>query len=225
LDTYDDVNWNPNGIMTLGGMKANGITRYFNDFGAVISREGASPYALVHGGTVENSAPTSDPSKGTFDFFPISTWNSAQATFDYKAGYAVISLAYDVNGTRGLSIYGWDGRDTFWAAAWASQYLGTIGAANDWIAPGTVALILEITYTGGSREPTDFNVVKALGTITELGTNDFTDKYGYDKMNLYWYAWEDFMYYLPAYPTMEGPNVWWYEKLPTTTTAIVDFDT
>jgi hypothetical protein len=223
-DQYDIVGWHPNGIMTLGGMKANGLTRYFNDFGYAISREGTAPYALVQGGSVTNSAPTSDPSKGTFDFFPLSSWNSMNDTFGYKGGYAVISLARDINGTRGLSIYGWDGRDTFYAAAWASQYLGTVGAANNWIPPGTVSLILHITYSG-ALEPTSFDIVKALGTITELGTNAFVTRYGYD-MQTYWYAYDDYLDNLPEYPRIvEGPNVWWFEKLPTTSTAIVEYDT
>ncbi len=209
---YDGVNWNPNGIMTLGGMKANGLTRYFNDFDYAISREGTASYAKVLGGSVTNSAPTSDPGKATFDYFPISTWNSANASFGYKDDYAVIGLARDVNGTRGLSIYGWNGRDTFWAAAWASQYLGESGLEHNWIAPGTVSLILHITYDD-NLEPTGFTIVKALGTITELGLDDFIEKgYGFDTTNAVWSAYYNYMINLPAYPTVEGPSVWWYRE-------------
>jgi len=233
MSKYDSVDFSPNGILTLGGMKANGLTRYFNDFSnAVISREGSSAYALVNGGTVTGSAPTSDSSKNTFDYFPISTWNSSQSTFGYKDGYAVISLVRDINGTRGLSIYGWDGRDTFWAAAWASQYLGPVEAIDNWIPPGTVALILNIEYTGGSNEPKDFRITKALGTITELGTNEFANNtaYGFDK-GCVWTAWENYLKYLPEYPEFKPStrattydNVWWYEKLKTCTDALVQFD-
>ncbi|MGB9774799.1 MAG: hypothetical protein ACPL4I_12440, partial [Bacteroidota bacterium] len=175
---YDDVTYHPNGILSLGGMKANGLTRYFNDFYYAISREGTGAYALINGGTVTGSAPTSDFALATFDYYPISTWASSKSTFGYKEGYAVIALARDINGTRGLAIYGWDGRDTFWAAAWASQYLGQF---NSWIPAGTVALVLKITYTTADREPSGFTVVKALGTITELGSNAFAVSPGFDK--------------------------------------------
>lgn len=221
-DRYKNVDWSPNGIISLGGMKANGLTRYFNDFYFAISREGTDAYAHINGGTVTGTAPTSDFDKPTFDYFPISTWASSKTTFGYKEGYAVISVARDINGTRGLAVYGWDGRDTFWAAAWASQYLGQF---NAWICPGTVALVLKITYIGANREPTGFTIVKALGTITELGNNDFADDpaYGFDKTTVTWTG--SFKKLLPKLPTTaEYGNVWWYEKLPTTTMAEVEFD-
>jgi len=213
---YDNVYWSPNGILSLGGMKANSLTRYFNDFDFAISREGTSAYALINGGTVTDSAPTSDFDKPTFDYFPISTWASSKTTFDYKEGYAVIALGRDINGTRGLSVYGWDGRDTFWAAAWASQF---VTANSGWIPAGTVALVLKISYTTADREPTSFTVVKALGTITEFGGNDFFTTYGFDK-GVTWTG----SFTPPSLPTIEGYGVWWYAKLSTTSTAKVEFD-
>ena len=235
-DMYDHITSSPNGIMTLGGMKANGLTRYFNDFSYAISREGTSAYALINGGTVTNSAPTSDFNKNTFDYFPVSTWNSTQTTFGYTEGYAVISAARDINGTRGLEIYGWNGRDTFWAAAWASQYLGNILNVKQWIPEGTVAMILHIIYTGPNNEPTDFRIVRLLGTITELGTDAFatTAGYGFDTENgarpvvPAWEATTSFLVNLPQYPTIHSGetynNVWWYEKLNTHSDALVEFD-
>ena len=225
---YDEINYHPNGILSLGGMQANGLTRYFNDFCFAIDREQEAGitdyYALIDGGTVTGKAPTSDPDKITLDFFPISTWASSKDTFGYKEGYAIIALARDINGTRGLVIGGWDGRDTFWAAAWASQYLGVF---NNWIPSGTVALALKITYDGVNREPTGFTIVKALGTITELGGNDFdtTAGYGFDKTGVSWTG--SFASLLPSLPedkTSPYANVWWYAKLPTETTAEVQFD-
>ena len=220
--TYDDVLYHPNGILSLGGMKANGLTRYFNDFGYAISREGTAAYALVNAGAVTGTAPTSDMDKSTFDYFPLSTWKVDVTTFGYKEGYAVISLARDVNGTRGLSIYGWDGRDTFWATAWASQYI--IGSTTDWLPDGAVALILKITYTTADREPTGFTVVKALGTITEFGDNSFDTTYGFDT-GVDWTGGV-IEIALPLPWGIEDGNypVWWYEKLPTESTAKVEFD-
>jgi hypothetical protein len=153
----------------------------------------------------------------TFDYYPISTWASSKSTFGYKEGYAVIALARDVNGTRGLAIYGWDGRDTFWAAAWASQF---VTVNSGWIPAGTVALVLKISYTTADREPTSFTVVKALGTITELGDNAFAVSPGFDKSGVTWSGLID----IPSLPTIEGYGVWWYAKLSTTSTAKVDFD-
>lgn len=221
---YDNVSSHVNGILSLGGMKANGLTRYFNDFDYAISREGTSAYAFINAGTVTGSAPTSDSALATFDYFPISTWASGTTAFGYTSGYAVISLARDINGTKGLSIYGWDGRDTFWATAWASQYLSS--NFNSWVRNGTVALVLNIGYTTGDREPTSFTVVKALGTITELGTNAFaTDPaFGFDKAGVTWTG--SFASLLPSLPSTPSTynNVWWYAKLYTTTIAIVQFD-
>jgi len=232
LDQYDNVTWNPNGIITLGGMKADGLTRYFNDFGYAITREGSDDYALISGGTVTGTAPTSNFNMPTLDYFPISTWNSTAASFGYTEGYAVISAARDINGTRGLSIYGWDGRDTFWAAAWASQYLGEMETNYNWIPPGTEAIILHIIYGNGANgEPTDFRITKLLGTITELGTDGFAtgSGYGFDTITgpTTWSA-NTYLARMPQYPTIPyestSYNTWWYAKLNTHSDASVQFD-
>jgi len=221
---YPGVAYHPNGIISLGGEKANGLTRYFNDFNFAITREGTAPgYALVNSGRT-GTAPTSNPSTPTLDYFPLSTWASSN-TPTYKntndtMGFAVISLARDVNGTRGLSVYGWDARDTYWGAAWASQYLG-VYVNNNWIPKGTVALIISISYTSPNMEPSLFTVVKALGTITEFGSNLFTTNYnGFDRA----VTWNGNVNppHLPNEYT--AYKVWWYAKLPTISTAKVDYD-
>jgi hypothetical protein len=219
------VNYNPNGILSLGGDKANQLTRYFNDFGVAIDREGTSGsfFALANGGTVTGTAPTSDATMGTLDFFPVSTWNVATMTFGYTANFAVISLAHDVNGTRGLTIYGWNARDTYWAAAWASQYLfdaggNTTQVSSAGLPTGTVALILRMTYGGPNGEPSAFTIVKALGTITEFGTNAYaTSATPYDQNGN---AWAGLVKPMP----LPVSTVWWYQKLPTTSAATVDFN-
>lgn len=218
---YDNINYHPNGILNLGGPKANQLTRYFNDFGFAITREGTTPLALIHGGTVTGTTPTSDPNQGTIDFFPLSTWNTEMTGFNYSAGYAVISLVRDINGTRGLSVYGWDGRDTFWAAAWASQYIVNATTGN-WLPPGTVALILHMTYTGPNLEPSMFTVVKALGTITEFGTDAFRAAATFDGKGTL--AWTGVFAVPDTYDEQTPSHVWWYQKLPSTSTAKVDFD-
>jgi len=218
------IAYNPNGILTLGGPKANGLTRYFNDFGAVVAREGTSGsyYAWVHGGTVTGTAPTSNPNLTTLDYFPVSTWDDqpASGTFGYGPNYAVISLVRDVNGTRGLSIYGWNGRDTYWAAAWASQYI--FGSSSAFLPTGTVALILQMTYGGPNGEPTAFTVVEALGTITEFGSNAYyTFSGGVGAFDLLKSTTWSGAFTPPALPPV---NVWWFGKLPTTSTAQINFN-
>jgi hypothetical protein len=219
-----------NGILTLGGVKANGLTRYFNDFDYAITREGTTGtfYALVESGAVTGTAPTSNPADGTLDFFPVSTWNVGSVTFNYtdtaNTGYAVISLASDLNGTRGLSIYGWNGRDTYWASAWASQYI--LGNTTGWLPAGVVSLVLSITYNGGSSEPTAFTVVKALGTITEFGTNSFITQYKmFDNREPALLNWTG-AFTVPTTPRgYFGANVWWSAKLsPTSSIASVNYD-
>ena len=217
---YDNIAYNPNGIWTLGGMKANGLTRYFNDYYTSITREGSMAYALVNGGSVQGTAPTSDPAVNTFDYYPLSSWNSSASTFGYGEGHAVIALGRDVNGTRGLSVYGWDGRDTFWANAWASQYI--LGPLGPWLPDGVTSLILHIEYNGENREPQMFTIMKALGTITEFGYNEFDDVIGFDFGD----PWEDDVV-PPPVEALEWPEyyrVWWYEKLPTESEAKIEYD-
>jgi hypothetical protein len=220
-----------NGIVTIGGEKANGLTRYFNDFSFAITREGTDSFAYVNGGNVTGTAPTSNPGIPTFDFFPVSSWASSTGTggFGYTAGYAVISIVQDINGTRGLSIYGWNGRDTYWAGAWASVYLNNADTSS-WLPPGTVALILHITYGPGTTEstsgtePLNFNVVQALGTITQFGSNLYATSFGpfpFDRFPTL--SWNGVLG-TPTFNTPGQAPVWWYEKLPTTTTASVQFD-
>ena len=219
MSPWAGIEWNPNGIISLGGMKANGLTRYFNDWNFGITREGTEAYALVDGGVVTGTAPTSCPPVQTFDYFPISTWNSSMSTFGYAEGHAVISLARDINGTRGLTVYGWDGRDTFWAAAWAGQWLDDVQMWQNWVPAGTVSIILKITYAGPMAEPTNFTIVKALGTITEFGSNAFASDpaYGFDKA----VSWTGGIC-LPS-PSQHF-KTWWHSKVPTDTTAKVDYD-
>ncbi len=61
-----------NGILTVGGVKANGLARYFNDMQFAITREGpdaADTYTTITQTEYTGTAPTSDPIKGTYDFF------------------------------------------------------------------------------------------------------------------------------------------------------------
>jgi len=237
LDTIVPYYGEPdNGIITIGGMKANGLTRYFNDFNFALQREGTPGvnFGYVNSGTVAPtalSAPTSDGNKDTIDFFPLGTWNTSASasTFGYKEGYAIIAVGRDINGTRGLTVNGWDGRDTYWATNWASQFLvDGLPDFNAWLTEGTVAVILKISYSAADREPVGFTVVKALGTITEFGENAFYNSYGYDLAAM-GETWDGDInladsFTSPTYPANQYAKQWWYAKLPTITIATVQFD-
>jgi len=275
------ITWSPNGIITIGGNFANGITRYFNDFNFAIEREGTSSTdysALLTTGAgmpnIAGAAPTNIFGLGTVDFYPLSTWNTSSwntissTTIPvvntvgmspdgtiysnwYGPGTAIIAVAVDVNGTRGITVAGWNAEDTYWASAWASQYLN--GPNNAWVPCGAVAIVLQMSYPGPNAEPT-FNIARVLGTITEFGSNTFYLSYGtYDlaaaqtasgqpdrwtmspSFNSYYDSselTENLMFGdlhtlglsppTPAYP-VEG-NTWWFEKLPTTSTASIEYD-
>jgi len=186
---------NENGIIAVGGPKANGIARYFNDYNFALDRESTDSAAVISsGGVATGTAPTSNPSISTFDFFAVSSWNSmipyqagvqGYSSPSATTGYAVISIAHDLNGTRGLSVYGWNGRDSFWASAWASQWLGENSLNNNnpfnWLPMGTTAIMLQIKYgeTSGTWEAEGFNILQDLGTITQMGFNQFIATYGH----------------------------------------------
>ena len=161
--------YNPLGILSVGGPKANWITRYFNDFAFSILREGSESFALVDNSTVTGSAPTNDPAFGSFDIFPLTTYNVRADTFNLKSGYFVVTLTRDINGTLGVNVWGWDGRDTFWGAAWTAFWLFYVPAVtgSDVLPDGVVAIVVHITYND-YMEPTQFQIEYMLGTITEL---------------------------------------------------------
>jgi hypothetical protein len=81
LTPYEPIGYSPNGIQSIGGMKANGLTRYFNDFCFAISREGTNVRALVDGGTVVGSAPTSDSVSFNVDFANCNYANNPRLHF------------------------------------------------------------------------------------------------------------------------------------------------
>jgi len=94
-----------------------------------------------------------------------------------------------------------------------------------------VALILHITYTTTDREPTSFEVVQMLGTITQFGENPYIEK-GFD--------WDHGPYAgVAALVWGEGPDdlhlgqwcypwitddVWWYKKFPTIDETVLELD-
>ena len=161
---YPNTNYSVTGLINVAGPKANQVTRYFNDFAFAIVREGTDPYALIDGGTVTGTAPTSNPDLPSLDIFPLTTWNVGLVT-GVGPDHFIVTITRDINGTLGYNIWGWNARDSFWGAIWASYFLGHFGG---WLPEGVVALIVHITYTSDYREPESFEIIYALGTITEF---------------------------------------------------------
>ncbi len=275
LYLYTNVPENPNGIITVGGPKANGVTAYFNDFNFALDRDGTDLYSYISPtGAVSGTAPNNNLANPTLDFFPVSSWKSSSniadgfnANIGYSdtnnsMGFAVVSLSSNVVGLRGLSVYGWNGRDTYWASAWVSQWLGTAnGYYNNpfnWLPKGVVSIVLAINYTQSTAapstwEPASFTVVEALGTITQLGFNAFLnsnaglfDQASFNYPTTTWTGAEvpwatthsanpaiiDYSNNVNLYECSSGylsviHSVgfdWFSTKLPTCTTASVQFD-
>jgi hypothetical protein len=231
-----NVMYDPNGIATVGGPKANWVTRYFNDYMYAITREGDSTgfkyFSWVDGGTVVGATPTSNPNKLTLDFFPLSTWNSSATTFNYKDGYAVIALGRDESGLRGLAVYGWNARDTYWASEWTAKFVyGESGTEH--FPAGTVAIVLKIVYTNGNLEPANFTVVQLLGTITQFGTNRYIDLgYNWDSGQFQGIGIAKSIWYNGGYSGLGFWNAtwssyrdgWWFKKFPTFDITSIQYD-
>ena len=93
----------------------------------------------------------------------------SRGSSDEDTGYAVVSTTKDLNGTVLLLVWGYDGRDTYYASKWL---YGDIphhtmpGLVQLQMAPyGLTSLILEIDYE--DPEHPEFSVVELLGTISE----------------------------------------------------------
>ena len=74
-------------------------------------------------------------------------------------------------------------------------------------------------------EPSAFTVVKALGTITEFGTNayvTFSGSQPFDQNHAL--TWTNELVTPASLPIIGPVHVWWYQKLPTISTAKVDFN-
>lgn len=239
---YPNTNYSATGLINIAGPKANQVTRYFNDFAFAIFREGVidNYYTLIKDGTVVGVTPTSDIAADSLDIFPLTTWNVALDK-GVTEDYFVVTITRDVNGTLGYNIWGWNARDSFWGAIWASYYLGHFGG---WLPEGVVALIVHITYTSDYREPVSFEIEYALGTITEFKLEyelafgkgkgipplppspPLPDLDTLDAVNAGTYDWKDVGIppYIGVY-TYPGGDVpvfkkvigwpWWGEKLPT----------
>jgi len=134
-------------MLFAGGPRAQMGTEYFNEF--TMAFFARSEYVVNNTGQAN-------------EIFALSCWNR----YTYGAGYAVVSVYKDLNGTIGFLIWGFDGQDTYYATKWfwdtGIVYLQTENR-------GVTDIILKITYT---TCPYSVSIVERLGTISEKTPHD-----------------------------------------------------
>jgi len=136
-------------MLFSGGPRAQMGTEYFNEF--TMAFFARSEYVTNDTGQANK-------------ILGLSCWNRTT----YGAGYAVISVYKDLNGTIGFLIWGYDGQDTYYAAKWfwetGIEYLQTENR-------GVTDIILEIDYTTCPYSVSIANNER-LGTISEKAQHD-----------------------------------------------------
>jgi hypothetical protein len=101
-----------------------------------------------------------------------SCWSKHSYASNSTYGYAVISTYLDENGTVLFLVWGYYGRDTYWASRWL-QIDGIFELQNYTGFCGATSLVIGINYKPSATNPT-FNVLEVLGTISERQVNEGT---------------------------------------------------
>ncbi len=135
-----------------GGPAANVLTYYANDF----------TNAFAGLGQFTSYAPWVNK------IIALSCWNGTKGGYSpsLTTGYAVISAYQDINGTNMFLVWGYDGRDTYYASQWFHEDL--IREFQNFPDHAT-DIVLKITYKSYPEgyKPTAYSVVQVLGTISE----------------------------------------------------------
>jgi hypothetical protein len=140
-------------ILASGGPFANLVSWYGNDWTEAIF--GIEPFAQGDIWSNKIAATT--------------CWNKNAYTVDADTGYAVVSTTKDLNGTVLLLVWGYDGRDTYYASKWLYGDLpgktlpGLVQLQR--MPCGVTSLILEIDYE--DPEHPEYSIVELLGTVSE----------------------------------------------------------
>jgi len=146
-------------MIFVGGPVAQMGTEYFNEFTAAFFAK--STYVTNNTGCEEAHSDK---------ILALTCWNRNVS----GAGYAVLAVYKDLNGTIGLVIWGYDGQDTLYASKWfwdglggqpGIQYLQSVNR-------GVTAIVLKITYSTTDPLHPTASVVERLGTITEKDQHD-----------------------------------------------------
>jgi hypothetical protein len=137
-------------MIGIGGPLANMLSYYGNDFMTSLYAE---PWFASGSPWAGNIA-------------ALTCWNRNSYSDTLTTGYATVSVAEDINGTKMLLLWGLQGRDTFYAAQWFQEE----GIYELQQAPaGLTSIILKITYvsTPQGYKPTGFSVIECLGRVSE----------------------------------------------------------
>jgi hypothetical protein len=139
-------------MIVVGGPLANLAAYYANDFETAFY--GLSQFTTY--ATWQNA------------IIPLTAYNAPETGYTDNAtvGYGVISTVMDLNGTVQFLIWGNWGRDTFYLSQWFQQE----GIFELQCAPcGLTSIVVQITYQSTTQgyQPTGYNVVNCLGTISE----------------------------------------------------------
>jgi len=137
----------------------------------------ASSNIVVEGGYYANLAATyaNDFTSANFNLMngkitAWPCWSKNSYASNNTVGYAVLSTYLDENGTVMFLVWGYYGRDTYWASQWFAQYMDGYFSNAFY---GVTSIVLQINYKASPSNPTasqtnpTFNVVECLGTISE----------------------------------------------------------
>lgn len=199
-------------IIAVGGPSANAISEYYNDFTSAFATLGQW---------------TPDPNNAG-KIMPLTCWSlnrvdtnsykifhgytpEYNATGEQDIGYGVIATAKDLNGTVGLTVWGYTGQDTYFTS-WALLHSDVLALAFSLMPAGVTSLILRFNY---ALHPTDYcfvTIIEALGTISEydaqscFGVGPFAELWTSDPFGPL-YGWPEYPLWVndPAvgkYPTI-----------------------
>jgi hypothetical protein len=160
-------------MITVGGPLANVLSYYINDFTSAFY--GYTKYTQNQ--AIDNAynfwSNGGTPNNWYGSIGAISCWSKNSYSSNSTDGYAVIGTYQDINGTTVLTVWGMDGRDTFFASQWLHGDIArgilpglTTLYLDEEPNYGTTSIVLHISYSSSATNPT-FNVVEQLGTISE----------------------------------------------------------
>jgi len=142
-------------IITVGGPLASLTTEYVNEF-----TDAFYAFNGTHRGVPK---PWAHPDiKGKI--FAPTIWDKTANTFA-GAGWAVVAVYKDINGTVIFTVWGMTADDTYYACKWVHDNIETLQTMN----PGVTSLVLKIDYT---TCPYSASIVERLGTISEKYPED-----------------------------------------------------
>jgi hypothetical protein len=195
-------------IIAVGGPYANGMSEYFNDFTSAFFT--MSPWT-INANDAGQIMPLTCWSLNQTDTNAEKIFHGYASQYDLNGmetiGYGVIATAKDLNGTVGLTAWGYSGDDTYYTS-WALLHSDVLALAFDLMPAGVTSLILRFNYT---LHPTDYcfvTIVEALGTISEydaqscFGVGPFVTQRPSDSYACL-YGWPEYpQWVLDKYPTI-----------------------